>query len=431
MERISHGVLSKDYNTPQSAVKSVIDAWKPSVKTELISVFDALDRTLARDYHAQFTIPLGPTAAFDGIAVHFDDFAHGMPDTSQWILGKDFILADTGDDVPDAFDTVIKVENLDFEDTLAVNGTSPFKYDAHTPFSIYKKPSQKGENIKPAGSDFSAGDILVSKNKRITPQRMSVLVSGGVHEVEVYCKPVVGVIPTGNELIAPGQIPTRGEKIESNSVLISAYAKSHRAETKVYPIVKDLVADLEAILLEACSTCDVVILNAGTSKGSEDYAPIVLEKLGTICFHWVNHGPGRPSMGAIVNNTAVLVIPGPPISCDTALHWFLSNILAYINPHCKIPTVCVYARATEDMNGSDAMSFWQRVKLIKSEKQEDIYWASKLNRRSPESLGKADGIVIIPKGAHIKAGDSVEVRLLAPEEFVDKVSILTSSRHQI
>ncbi len=431
MARIDHGVSTKEYNTPESAVQSVLEKWNPKLKTETVSVFESLDRTLAKDYFAQYTMPLGPTSALDGIAVKFEDFSDGIPDTSSWELGKDFIMADTGDDVPDEFDTVIKVEDLDFEDENATNGTSPFKLNPNTPFSIYKAPSEKGENVRAAGNDFFEEDLLVKKDRRITPQRLSCLVAGGIDTVEVYQKPKVAIIPTGNELVEHGDTPKRGEKIESNTALLSSYVISHRAEPKCYPIVNDLVKDLEAVLTDAVKSCDIVILNAGTSKGSEDYAPVVLDEMGEITFHWVNHGPGRPSLGAIVDNTPVLVIPGPPISCDTATHWLLSSALRYMLPSCHIPTVCVYAKASEEMRGSKSMSFWQRVKLIKSDKQEDVYWASKLGRRAPESLGAADGIAIIPKGSIINPGDSIEVRLLAPEEFVDKVSLLSSTRQTI
>ncbi|MDO5044310.1 MAG: molybdopterin molybdotransferase MoeA, partial [Coriobacteriia bacterium] len=398
MARVEHGVEDSKYYTPQEAVDLILNAWKPYVKSEMLPTTDAIDRVLARDYHARFTNPLGQTSSVDGIAVRFDDFKHGMPDTKTWKINKDFCLADTGDDVPDEFDTVIKLENLDFEDNHVehFNGSSPFKDNKDAKFSIFRAPERRGEHLNSQGSNFKEGELLVASGKKVTPERMSCLIAGGVTQVEVYALPQVAVIPTGNELVPSGVTPKRGETIESNSALISAFIKQHKGQPRVYPLVRDITKNLEDMLKEAAASNDLVILNAGTSKGSEDYAPVALEKLGDIKFHWVNHGPGRPVMGGMIDNTPILVIPGPPISCDTVLHWFLHRVLSYFSPASNTLTLCVNARLTKEIKGSSSMVFWQRVKLDRMESSEGDFWATPLSRRTPEALGQADGIVIVP-----------------------------------
>lgn len=144
-----------------------------------------------------------------GIAVRSNDFSNGLPDTSGWVKGVDYVQADTGDDFPDEYDTVIPVEEIyyDSEGRLALAKGLTFK---------------KGDCVGAAGTAIRQGDPIVEAHVRLTPLHLTMLALGGIYHLEVIRKPQVIYIPTGSELIHAGIKPERGQTIESKSLMVSA-----------------------------------------------------------------------------------------------------------------------------------------------------------------------------------------------------------------
>lgn len=140
-------LISKD-----DARKRIFDAWKPVAQTEQVRVENAAGRILAEDQFAQYDLPVVRASTMDGIAVRSSDFAEGMPDTSAWKLGEDYVRADTGDDFDDRFDAVIAIENVTF---LPGGGLQlPPRVNA-----------SKGYNVKPCGADVRKGALLAQAGK--------------------------------------------------------------------------------------------------------------------------------------------------------------------------------------------------------------------------------------------------------------------------
>ncbi len=385
--------------------------WHPIPEVEEVPVTDALGRVLARDIEAAFDCPPAQTSARDGIAVRFADFEDGIPDTSCWVRDINYAVADTGDDVPDDFDTVIQVEDLLLAgENGKTQGGTPGGCSFDEGFEIAQAPTELGQYVNPAGSSFHEGDVIVPVGSRLTPERLSAAAACGAQALTVYARPRVGIIPTGNELIPAGQKPGRGQVVNSNATLMAAYARLLGAEPVVHGIVRDTHDAISAAVDEALACCDIVLINAGSSKGSEDCGPIVLaQHCETVISHGQRCAPGRPAMSGITaDGKVVCVIPGPPVACDTAIHWLLFSLVAHWFGHAPIePTVS--ARMTSAVPAGN-FEVWRRCTLKYGD---DGVLEIRMMPMGMVAMGQADGILRTPAEHDLNPGDMADVLLLA------------------
>ncbi len=190
--------------TKQEILRRLFAKWNPEIRTEIIPAEKCSGRVPAEDQTIQFDLPVVRAASMDGIAVDSRRFEKGMPDTSSWKPGIDYIRADTGDDFDDAFDSVIRIEA-----DIGADGSLSIHLPSGTPF-------QPGMNVRGAGSMMKRGETIVSAGRIITAPDLASLLAGGITELPVIRKPKVGFIPTGSELVPPGTLPGRGRGPESD-----------------------------------------------------------------------------------------------------------------------------------------------------------------------------------------------------------------------
>ena len=165
--------LTEKHISKEEAIKALMDAWKPEIRTEEIELIDADGRTLAEDLYAKYDQPVYRASRMDGIAVDSARFADGIPDTSEWKLGTDYVRADTGDDFPDEFDTVIPIEEVDIDENGKI---------------IYISEDlriKEGDSVRPRGSQIMEGDLLLEKDRIIRPVDLVSLAMGGISMVSV------------------------------------------------------------------------------------------------------------------------------------------------------------------------------------------------------------------------------------------------------
>lgn len=174
----------------EEAIAKLIESSTFEIKHETVNLHEALGRVTTCDCVSKYDIPNALCAQMDGIAVHFDDFANGIPDTSTWSEGVEYGWANTGTAMPEGFDTAIAIERVEFDDDGRL--------------TILDAPRQRGANCKQAGSDFSQGQLLVSARTKLTPAKISALAMCGYTEVECIKRPKVVFIPTGDELVEMG-----------------------------------------------------------------------------------------------------------------------------------------------------------------------------------------------------------------------------------
>lgn len=305
------GYIEKDRH---EAMQDVLDAWEFTPAVETVEVTDALGRVAAADVLSKNTLPNKLTSNMDGIAVHFDAFEDGEPDTSTWERGVDWQFCNTGIGMPDDFDTAIPIEWVEVSDD-----------DAHV--TLTRMPERRGNATTEVGANLQKGDLLVRAGEQLTPALLAVLNMGGHTQVDVVKKPVVAFIPTGNELVDAGKRLAKGKNVESNAVMICAKLAQWGAEPLRYPIVPDNWNKLEKTLLDAASKADIVVINAGSSKGSDDFTCEILEQRGHMLHHMLAQGPGRHCSAAMLEGTPVIGISGPPMGAEFTTDWMVKPLV--------------------------------------------------------------------------------------------------------
>ena len=320
----------------EEAIKIILENCRFNPGTEIVSTRKACGRVLAKDACSLWDVPNVLSSRMDSVAVHWSDFENGMPDTSGWIKGKDWEFANTGVAMPEGFDTAIVVEHVIFSEN-----DSKVAFDA--------MPSGQFAGTSAPGSKLKKGDMLAPAGTAVTPLIAASILGGNVTEIEVLKKPRVAFIPTGNELVnAGGEIPA-GKNIESNSCMIAAKIRQWGGEPVVYDIVPDEKEALKNALHKAAAEADIVVLNAGSSKGNDDWGIEMLEEIGTVFYHQTSHGPGHHSSFGVIGETPVIGISGPPGGAAFTTDYYLyPAMMQYLGrePHLKK----IKARLTCDLN---------------------------------------------------------------------------------
>lgn len=334
--------------TKTEVLERLFDCWQPKPQTENIPVDEALGRITATSLFARHTLPVVRASRMDGIAVDARHFAHGDPETTGWVEGVDYMRADTGDDFDDRFDTIIPIEDVAF----ACDGELLLKA------SLNVRP---GDRVSRAGSTIQEGDCIVESHLPLQPVDLAGLVMGGVQTVPVIKKPVVAFIPTGNELIAPGSKPARGQNIDCNTILAENMLRQMGAQPLCLPIVRDDLARLEQVLQQALQQADIVIINGGSSKGGEDYNARLLKEYGDVLCHGVAAAPGKPMCIAIINGKPVINLPGPALSAFYGMDWCVRSIVCR---YLSIPVpqrIRASAVLTDELHSRKPIAFLHRL----------------------------------------------------------------------
>lgn len=308
-------------NDEGSAPAGVDNGLAPGI-VERVSIAAAQGRVLARDAVSLVDAPNCLTCMMDSIAVHFDDFAAAaagegpLPDTSAWVRGRDWEFANTGTAMPDGFDTAIVVEHVVFSD------------DGKRVLSVDAAPSKRFAGTRPAGSRLHAGDVLAKAGTVITPDIAARIASGNNATVAVVRRPRVAFIPTGDELQTPGSpFVAHGKNVETNSILAQVKIEAWGGEFMPFQTIHDSYDQIKQTVLEACSMADIVVLNAGSSKGSGDWSCEVLDEIGHVICHQTNHGPGHHSSYTMVGGTPVVGISGPAGGASATLDFYLRPVM--------------------------------------------------------------------------------------------------------
>lgn len=387
------------------ALKLLFSRWKPVADIETVPLDDALDRVVAQDIFSNVNLPVYRESWADGIAVRSADFTNGIPDTSGWQKGTDYTQADTGDDFADAFDAVIKVEDI--------------SYDAGGRLTIaphVKAPP--GNLVGAAGTMIKKGELLVKRNSRLQPVHLAVLATGGVDLAPVLAKPRVAFVPTGNELVPPGTKPERGQNIESNGAMITAMLQQWGAQPLYYPIVRDNLPDLGAALDDALAAADIVLICGGSSKGEEDYTVKILAEKGEVLQHGILIMPGRPVALAMVKGKPVINMPGPTLGAYNTMDWCVSVM---VNKFLRQPAPVrrrVKVVLPADIKKPPGVEMLARFNLYRHDGQ---YQAAPVTGMdSLPAIMNSNALLTVPIGSKgYRQGEEVEVELLCGEELIN------------
>jgi len=383
-----------------------------SSRIETVPVFQALNRITSAPVYAHISAPHYPASAMDGIAVIARDTFGATETTAVTLSADQYLTVDTGDMIPEQFDAVIMVEDIVRQEDDSV---------------VIHAPASPWQHIRQIGEDICAGEMILPSYMKVTPSAIGALIAGGVMEISVLAKPVIGIIPTGDEIVAPTADPKPGDILEFNSSIFSSMLTQWGAVPKTYPIVPDKFDQLKAMLAKALEECDIVILNAGSSAGREDFSAEIIRQLGTVLYHGIAIKPGKPAILGYQNNKPILGVPGYPVSGILVLEQFMRPLISEWNHFYLEKKASKKAILSRRIVSGLKYEEFIRVRLGHVG---DKLIASPLNRGSGvvSSFMKADGIVTIPQGTEgFEAGDIVDVQLLRPDQELDNMLVAIGS----
>ncbi|MCQ2461151.1 MAG: molybdopterin biosynthesis protein [Clostridia bacterium] len=397
------------------AVESYITALKAEGLTpvsETIPVFEASGRVTAEAVYAHICAPHYNASAMDGIAL-MANVTFGATETTPVRLdASQFIQVDTGDPMPEGTDAVVMIEDVvrDGDDVLLYGAAVPWQH------------------VRQVGEDVCAGDMILPSYTVITPAALGAMLAGGVMEVSVVKPPVVGIIPTGDEIVAPCTDPKPGDIIEFNSTIFSGILSSWGAVPKTYPIVKDIKEDIINTMKKAVEECDAVIINAGSSAGRDDYSSLAVSTVGTMLYHGIAIKPGKPAILGYAGKKPILGVPGYPVSGIIVLDQIMRPVIEVMTGRNLHQQAEIEATLGRVMTSPLKYREFVRVRLGVDDK--GGYIATPLSRGAGvvTSFVKADGIIDVPQDCEgYEAGDKVKVTLLRPIQDLNNTLTIIGS----
>ena len=381
-------------------------------QTEMVSVQNAFGRITARAVYAAICAPHYAASAMDGIAVHAKDTFGATETTPVRLTPQQYMVVDTGDPVPEDCDAVIMVEDI-----VRGEDESVTIYAAAAPW----------QHIRQIGEDICAGEMILASYMEVTPAAIGAMIAGGVLEIEVIKKPVIGIIPTGDEIVAPCTNPKPGDILEFNSPIFSAMVQEWGAEAKTYPIVPDRFDAIREMVARAADECDIVLLNAGSSAGREDYSVSVIRELGDVVYHGIAIKPGKPAILGLRGAVPILGVPGYPVSGIIVIEELLKPLVAEWFHSNTAPVQLATATLTRPV--VSGLKYQEFVRVRMGEVGGKLT-ASPLSRGAGvvSSFMKADGILEVPQGTEgYEAGEEVQVRLLSTPEKLQNTLVVIGS----
>ena len=381
-------------------------------RTQVIPVQQACGRVTAQPVYAHICAPHYAASAMDGVAVVAGDTFGATETTPITLRPEQFTVLDTGDPIPEDKDAVIMVEDI-----VKNSDGSITIHAAAAPW----------QHIRQIGEDVCAGEMILPAHMEVSPAAIGAMIAGGVLEIPVICKPLVGIIPTGDEIIPPCADPRPGDIMEFNSSIFSAMLGQWGAETRTYPIVPDKFDEIKAAVAQAAAECDLVILNAGSSAGREDFSAKVIGELGQVLYHGIAMKPGKPAILGCMGAKPILGVPGYPVSGIIVIEELLKPLIEYWLKAGAAPAATAMATLTRPVVSGLKYQEFVRVRMGYVG---DKLMASPLSRGSGvvSSFMKADGILTVPQGVEgYEAGEQVPVRLLSREDKLKNTLVVIGS----
>ena len=390
------------------AARAILDATGSAIeRTETIALTDANGRVLAADAVARRDVPPFSRAGMDGYAVRARDTrgasrAHPRTLTkvgtvytgevpAMPVLDGQCVEISTGAPMPEGADAVVMVEETD-------SGSD----DAVVIFSEV----QPQLNVGARGADIQSGQVVIAAGETLNSSRIGALAAIGASTVQVFERPRVAILSTGNEIVEPGQDLKPGQIYDINRFTLSAVVTDNGGIPVPQPPAPDTLDALLATL-DALTACDIVVFSGGSSVGERDLIRDAIAARGALLFHGVAVKPGKPTGLGIVNGTPVFAMPGYPTSCLSNAHMLLVPVLrriARLGP--RIRKILSVPLARRIVSTAGRHQFY--TVRIENGTAVPAFKAS----GDITSMSRADGYIEIPANVDaVEAGISVEVTL--------------------
>ncbi|MBB5335602.1 molybdopterin-binding protein [Pectinatus brassicae] len=387
----------------QAMKKLLRDRVSFKFQVEEVELMEALNRIAAEDIATRRMLPNLPVGKMDGIGVRAKDFETGMPDTYLWENGREYVFVNTGCSITAPYDTLILIEDIDF-------------IEGHL---VIKKTPEPGQLVDPPGSSINDAEIILHKYQQITPAAMGILAAGGVKRVAVIKKPKVVFIPTGDELAqwSIDNLPA-GTNIESNGMMIYAFLKQYQADPVIFPIVRDNKEALYDALQQAAQQADLILINAGSSKGTKDYTLDILENKGQVVVYELGCRPGKHSSFSFFAGKPVLGMAGPPNGAELAARFYVKTLLDNYYHQAEQEAIIVEAVAEFSFKAPDNYDFCIQAHVYC---KENSYYVQRINPKAvtrPQLLEKCNAYIYLPVSKEVHLGDKLTAELIVGKEVL-------------
>ncbi len=399
-------------------LQEAIDRWKeflsdlPPCGEEEIAVEYSLGRITSKPVFALISSPFYHSSAMDGYAVRFSD-TFGATEKAPVALkvGQAAMPVNTGEPLPDGYNAVVMIEDVYERDGYIY---------IHSPVPPY-------QHVRTVGEDIVQTELILPENHQIRPVDIGAMLAGGHTTLHVRKRPFFMVIPTGAEIIRPGERIQKGKIIDSNSYMIGSLLIQWGAEYRRVDIVPDEKERLKETVLQCLENSDGVIIIAGTSAGTKDFTPNIVEEIGDIIVHGISIKPGRPVLLASVKGKPVIGVPGYPVSAYVTFDIFGRMMVNHFLSITTEKRVSIRGKLSRPVASTFGQEEFLRVKLGMVNEQ---YIVTPVGRGAGAlmTLQRADGIVRIPPNAELlEAGTTVDVQLLRRKDEIEGTVVCIGS----
>lgn len=393
---------------------------------ERVSVLDAVGRVAAEPLTSDMDVAPFAHSAMDGFALRAAEIADATDDApvkleviaeigagsvfSGTIGAGQCVRIMTGAQLPDDADAVVKYEIVEVVEGDGKPGSTV----------AFSAPASVGSNIRAAGEEARAGEVIVEAGEVIGSAGVGFLAGCGVLEVPTYARPRVAIIATGSELVDPSEVPTAGKIRNSNSYAMAACAKQAGAVPTILPIVEDTYEALAAAVSSAVKEYDFVVTTGGAANGDFDFIKPVVENLGELYMTTVNMRPGKAQTFGLVEGVPVFGLPGNPAAAYCGFELIIRPALRKMQGYRCFEHPRVWAALSKDVKKKDPRRIFTRSTLTKGE--DGSYVVTPAKNQSSGLFGviqKSNCMAVMPEGLESKAaGDLVECILLDVSEEV-------------
>lgn len=396
----------------EDAQKRLLDSCAPIEATETLGLADAHGRVLARDLLARLTQPPFDASAMDGYAVRAADAPE--PGAELRVIGEsaagrafegsvgtgEAVRIFTGAPVPNGSDAVLLQEDAEKLDGGRIRTTFPVVL---------------GRHIRPRGQDFMEGEAVLTAGMELDFPRLTLAAAANFPTVEVYRRPVVAILATGDELVAPGETPGPSQIIASNSFAIAALARESGADVIDLGIASDSAEAIAVAVDQArAAGADILVTLGGASVGDHDLVQSTLLSLGmTLDFWRIAMRPGKPLMVGALGDMHVLGLPGNPVSSMVCGLLFLEPLVLKMTHRASRPRAATAITETA-LAENDKRQDYLRATLQRDE--DGTLHATSYGKQDSSMMkifARSECLIVRPPHAPERlAGDRVPILLL-------------------
>lgn len=381
-----------------------------------IALEDSLGRVAAEDiFSAEDLVPFA-RSAMDGFAVRAADTAGASPSSGvkltvagsayaeagkKKLSPKTAIAISTGAAVPIGADAVIPVENV------TVRGKA----------IEISKAIAAGDCVFPAGEDVKRGERIIARGEILRAGQIGLLAFAGNAKVQVYRRPRVNILATGNELVEISAKPRHGQIRNSNALLLCSLAREAGADAHFVGVAPDNPAKLKMMLRSARRGADLIVTTGGASRGERDYLKAAFAEMGAeILIDQVAMRPGRPMGFAMWRGIPACMLPGNPAAAFVCWQLFVRAAISLMDGRSEPVPVRVTARLTERIHGRSGVEYAVFARAHFHEAGLEVAPLENQCSSLVRTAAEANALAFVPPGKNeLCPGDLVEVQLLGGE----------------